>query len=175
MKIMMCFILLSFVLDSCNEANPRAVKPGSIAVIPWCKTRSWRNSPSWTVCVKSNQQNITRLLMIVFIKSRSKCRHFWIPRNIMNKRCWIFIIIIPGWSMQYRWNTQAGIGISRYQGWKYSGICRDSICKAAATLKAEQAVDSFFLTIQKKQYLLDSMQIPPKPVKPIIDTQLSHG
>jgi hypothetical protein len=26
MKIMMCFILLSFVLDSCNEANPRAVK-----------------------------------------------------------------------------------------------------------------------------------------------------
>lgn len=49
---------------------------------------------------------------------------------------------------------------------------QDSICKAAATLKAEQAVDSFFLTIQK-QYLLDSIQIPPKPVKPIIDTQLS--
>ena len=48
---------------------------------------------------------------------------------------------------------------------------QDSICRAIATKRAELAVDSFFISFQK-QYLLDSIQIPIKPIKPVIDTHL---
>jgi hypothetical protein len=48
---------------------------------------------------------------------------------------------------------------------------QDSICRTTATKRAELAVDSFFLSF-KKQYLLDSIHIPEKPIKPIVDTHL---
>lgn len=44
-------------------------------------------------------------------------------------------------------------------------------CKSKAIEKAELAVDSFFLSI-RKQYLLDSIQVPAKPSKPFVDTSL---
>ena len=50
-------------------------------------------------------------------------------------------------------------------------LAQDSICRSVAIKKAEIAVDSFFLTLQK-QYLLDSIHVPLKPIKPSIDTQL---
>ena len=48
---------------------------------------------------------------------------------------------------------------------------QDSICRSVATKRAELAVDSFFISFQK-QYLLDSIQIPIKPIKPTVDTHL---
>ncbi|MEP7322737.1 MAG: hypothetical protein ABI761_12495 [Saprospiraceae bacterium] len=48
---------------------------------------------------------------------------------------------------------------------------QDSICRVTATKRAELAVDSFFLSF-KKQYLLDSIHIPEKPIKPLVDTHL---
>ncbi|MBK6477405.1 MAG: hypothetical protein KA109_10980 [Saprospiraceae bacterium] len=49
---------------------------------------------------------------------------------------------------------------------------RDSICKSEAIKKAEMAVDSFFLTL-RRQYLHDSIVVPMKPIKPMVDTQIT--
>ena len=49
---------------------------------------------------------------------------------------------------------------------------RDSICKSDATKRAELAVDSFFLTL-RHQYLHDSIVVPMKPIKPMVDTQIT--
>lgn len=46
---------------------------------------------------------------------------------------------------------------------------QDSICRAKARLQAEVAVDSFFLSLTRR-YLLDSISIPIKPIKPMVDT-----
>lgn len=48
---------------------------------------------------------------------------------------------------------------------------QDSICRQKAFQKAETAVDSFFLSI-RQQYLHDSIDVPLKPIKPAIDTNL---
>ncbi len=50
-------------------------------------------------------------------------------------------------------------------------VQQDSICRQKAYLKAEAAVDSFFLSIQQ-QYLHDSIEVPLKPVKPAVDTSI---
>ncbi len=47
----------------------------------------------------------------------------------------------------------------------------DSICKSLATKKAEKAVDSFFLNLSMR-YLLDTIMIPDKPIKPYVDTSI---
>lgn len=49
---------------------------------------------------------------------------------------------------------------------------QDSICEAKARFQAEIAVDSFFLSISKR-YLLDSITIPVKPIKPVVDTNIN--
>ncbi|MEP7269373.1 MAG: hypothetical protein ABI844_17260 [Saprospiraceae bacterium] len=51
-------------------------------------------------------------------------------------------------------------------------IERDSVCKRVAVKKAEQAVDSFFLSI-REQYLHDSIVVPSKPIKPMVDTNIT--
>lgn len=48
---------------------------------------------------------------------------------------------------------------------------QDSICKSLAIKKAEIAVDSFFLTL-RQQFLLDSIHVPTKPIKPNVDTSI---
>ena len=48
---------------------------------------------------------------------------------------------------------------------------QDSICKSLATKKAEKAVDSFFLNLSMR-YLLDTIIIPDKPIKPYVDTSI---
>lgn len=48
---------------------------------------------------------------------------------------------------------------------------QDSICRQKAFQKAEAAVDSFFLSI-RQQYLHDSIEVPLKPIKPAIDTNI---
>lgn len=48
---------------------------------------------------------------------------------------------------------------------------QDSICRIKAFQKAEAAVDSFFLTI-RQQYLHDSIAVPSKPIKPLVDTNI---
>jgi len=48
---------------------------------------------------------------------------------------------------------------------------QDSICKTKARHLAELAVDSLFLTLTQR-YLLDSISIPQKPIKPTIDTSI---
>lgn len=50
-------------------------------------------------------------------------------------------------------------------------IQQDSICKQKAYQKAEAAVDSFFLSI-RQQYLHDSIEVPAKPIKPQVDTNI---
>ena len=50
-------------------------------------------------------------------------------------------------------------------------VQQDSICREKAYLKAEAAVDSFFLSIQQ-QYLHDSIEVPLKPIKPTVDTSI---
>jgi len=49
---------------------------------------------------------------------------------------------------------------------------QDSICQSKIRLKAEVAVDSFFLSFSRR-YLLDSISIPDKPVKPAVDTNIN--
>lgn len=49
---------------------------------------------------------------------------------------------------------------------------QDSICLAKARLKAELAVDSIFLSMTQR-YLLDSIHIPEKPIKPMVDTNIN--
>ncbi len=49
---------------------------------------------------------------------------------------------------------------------------QDSICQAKARFQAEVAVDSFFLSLTRR-YLLDSISIPIKPIKPVVDTNIN--
>lgn len=49
---------------------------------------------------------------------------------------------------------------------------QDSLCRAKAIQKAEIAVDSFFLSFTQR-FLLDSIPVPPKPIKPYVDTSIN--
>lgn len=49
---------------------------------------------------------------------------------------------------------------------------QDSICQDKARHLAEQAVDSLFLSLSQR-YLLDSISIPLKPIKPSVDTNIN--
>jgi hypothetical protein len=49
---------------------------------------------------------------------------------------------------------------------------QDSLCRKKALQSAEAAVDSFFLSI-RRQYLHDSIAVPPKPIRPVVDTNIS--
>lgn len=49
---------------------------------------------------------------------------------------------------------------------------QDSLCRAKAIQQAEIAVDSFFLSFSQR-FLLDTIPVPPKPVKPYVDTSIS--
>ncbi|MDZ4709630.1 MAG: hypothetical protein SH818_14615 [Saprospiraceae bacterium] len=49
---------------------------------------------------------------------------------------------------------------------------QDSICQSKVRLQAEVAVDSFFLSLSRR-YLLDSISIPLKPIKPSVDTNIN--
>lgn len=49
---------------------------------------------------------------------------------------------------------------------------QDSLCRAKVIQKAEIAVDSFFLSFTQR-FLLDTIPVPPKPVKPYVDTSIS--
>lgn len=100
-----------------------------------------------------------------------KCRHYWIQRFIMKNKYWIFLTIVLAGACSTEEIPRQVLELVDIR-MKIFRAAQDSICKATATLKAEQAVDSFFLTFQK-QYLLDSIQVPPKPIKPSIDTILT--
>ena len=49
---------------------------------------------------------------------------------------------------------------------------QDSLCRAKAIQKAEIAVDSFFLSFNQR-FLLDTIPVPPKPIKPPVDTNIN--
>lgn len=49
---------------------------------------------------------------------------------------------------------------------------QDSICQQKARHLAESAVDSLFLSLTQR-YLLDSIDIPLKPIKPSVDTNIN--